>query len=84
MRSFASLKKSTATNARLVREALGSNVDFHSVSGAGHTSFLVPCGLLAPPALFADEGEFDRKAFHRQMNASVLASFNEISDNKKL
>ena len=36
-----------ATNTKLVREALGSRVEFHSVAGAGHFSFLTPCGLLA-------------------------------------
>ena len=66
-----------ATNARLVREALGSGVEFHSVPGAGHTSFLVPCGVVAPPDLCSDPGQFDRKAFHRAMNASVVAFFEE-------
>jgi len=64
-----------ATNARRVREALGSGVEFHSVPGAGHTSFLVPCGVLAPPDLCSDPGQFDRKAFHSTMNASVVAFF---------
>ena len=62
-----------ASNAKLVREGLGAKVEFHSVPGAGHTSFLRPCGLLAPPALCADEGRFDREAFHAEMNASILA-----------
>jgi predicted dienelactone hydrolase len=30
------------TNAGLIRAALGTSVDFHSVPGAGHFSFLVP------------------------------------------
>ena len=64
-----------ASNAGLVREGLGSKVEFHPVPGAGHTSFLRPCGLLAPPALCADPGQFDRKAFHEEMNASILAFF---------
>jgi predicted dienelactone hydrolase len=64
-----------ATNAKLVRESLGDKVEFHSVPGAGHTSFLVPCGLLAPPAICSDPGEFDRKSFHASMNADVLAFF---------
>jgi predicted dienelactone hydrolase len=66
-----------ATNARPIRDALGSNVDFHSVAGASHFSFLAPCGLLAPPALCSDEGQFDRKAFHREMNARVVAFFDK-------
>jgi predicted dienelactone hydrolase len=64
-----------ATNTQVVRDALGSRVEYHSVPGAGHTSFLVPCGILAPPALCADAGSFDRRAFHADMNASVIAFF---------
>jgi len=62
-----------ATNARLIREALGPQVEFHSVPGAGHTSFLAPCGILKPPGICSDPGQFDRKAFHATMNASVVA-----------
>ena len=64
-----------ATNTRVVREGLGSRAEFHSVPGAGHTSFLVPCGLLAPPAICSDPAPFDRKAFHTKMNASVVGFF---------
>jgi predicted dienelactone hydrolase len=66
-----------ATNTRLVREALGSRVEFHSVPGAGHLSFLAPCGVLKPPGICSDPGQFDRKAFHTTMNASVVAFFAE-------
>ncbi len=61
-----------ATNSKAVREALGSGAEFHAIPGAGHFSFLVPCGILGPPLLCADEGEFDRKAFHTKMNAAVI------------
>jgi len=64
-----------ATNTKIVREALGNKVEFHSVPGAGHMSFLAPCGLLAPPAICAEKGNFDRKTFHASMNADVLAFF---------
>jgi len=64
-----------ATNARPVREALGARVEFHQVAGAGHFSFLTPCGVLRPPGLCADPGRFDRKAFHAHMNSSVVAFF---------
>jgi predicted dienelactone hydrolase len=64
-----------ATNARLVREALGPRVEFHSVPGAGHLSFLAPCGVLKPPGICSDPGQFDRKAFHETMNVSVVAFF---------
>ena len=64
-----------ATNAKPVREALGPHVEFHSVPGAGHFSFLAPCGLLRPPGICSDPGPFDRKAFHADMNDSVVAFF---------
>jgi len=64
-----------ATNTKLVRDALGARVEFHSVVGAGHFSFLTPCGLLAPPEICAEQGQFDRKAFHTNMNANVIAFF---------
>ena len=71
-----------ATNAKLIREALGSGVEFHSVSGAGHTSFLTPCGVLAPGDICSDQGQFDRQAFHRNMNASVVAFFDKNLKNR--
>jgi predicted dienelactone hydrolase len=64
-----------ATNAGLIRAALGPRVEFHSVPGAGHTSFLAPCGVLKPPGICKDPGQFDRKAFHAAMNASVVVFF---------
>ncbi len=64
-----------ATNTRLVREALGPWVDFHSVDDAVHFSFLTPCGLLGPPEICSDPGQFDRKAFHANMNTSIIAFF---------
>lgn len=64
-----------ATNTKPIRETLGSRVEFHSVAGASHFSFLAPCGLVAPPEICSDKGEFDRKAFHTNMNASVVAFF---------
>ena len=64
-----------ATNAKLVREALGSRVEFRSVPGAGHFSFLVPCGILKPPGICSDLAQFDRKSFHANMNVSIVAFF---------
>ena len=70
-----------ATNTKLIREALGSWVEFHSVAGASHFSFLTPCGLLAPPEICSDQGQFDRKTFHKNMNASVIAFFEKNMKN---
>lgn len=64
-----------ATNAAPVREALGANVEFHAVPGAQHFSFLTPCGMLGPPLLCSDARSFDRRAFHRDFNANVIAFF---------
>lgn len=61
-----------------VRHLGGGQVEFHSVAGAGHLSFLAPCGgVLRPPAICSDAGDFDRKAFHATMNASVVAFFDK-------
>jgi predicted dienelactone hydrolase len=64
-----------ATNTKVVRDALGSRVEFHAVPGAGHLSFLTPCSVLAPRAVCTDPGTFDRKAFHARMDSSVVEFF---------
>ena len=64
------------SNAGRIREWLGRGVEFHAVSGAGHFSFLAPCNVLARQlALCAEQGKFDRAAFHQAMNASVVQFF---------
>ena len=65
------------TNTKLVREALGSLVEFHSVPSASHFSFLTPCGFLAPSAICSDKGQFNRKIFHTDMNTSIIMFFKE-------
>jgi predicted dienelactone hydrolase len=64
-----------ATNAKLIRDALGTKVDFHSVPDAAHFSFLVPCGVLKIPPICKDPASFDRAAFHQAMNKDVSAFF---------
>ena len=64
-----------ATNTALVGRSLGTRAELHSVPDAGHFSFLVPCGLLRPPAFCSDAGGFDRAAFHASMNAAVVGFF---------
>ena len=66
-----------ATNAKLIQEALGSRVEFHSIPGAGHTSFLAPCGLLKPAAVCSDPEGFDRRSFHVTMNDQVVKFFSQ-------
>lgn len=64
-------------NTKIVREGLGPRVEFRSVAGAEHISFLAPCGLIRPPALCNDPEHFDRNAFHKTMNESVVRFFNK-------
>lgn len=66
-----------ATNAKLIQEALGPKVAFHSVPGAGHTSFLAPCGLMKPAAVCTDPAGFDRRSFHAKMNNEVVKFFEQ-------
>lgn len=69
-----------ATNAAAVRRLLPEPPEFHLVDKAGHFSFLNTCGvaaLLLPKMLCTDPPGFDRSAFHKQFNASVVAFFNE-------
>ena len=61
-----------------VRDALPTPPEAHQAKGAGHFAFLAPCpaSLAArAPAICADPPGFDRAAFHRDMNAAVLAFF---------
>lgn len=64
-----------ATNSKLIRDALGTKVDFHSVADAAHFSFLVPCGVLKIPPICKDPASFDRATFHQTMNKDVAAFF---------
>jgi predicted dienelactone hydrolase len=63
-----------ASNGAIIRRQVAA-IESHSVAGAGHVSFLAPCALFGPPALCADEGSFDRRAFHRDMNAEIVSFF---------
>lgn len=63
------------TNAGLVRRLLPRPPDLHRVPGAGHFSFLMPCGQLNIPLLCQDGAGFDRIAFHVEFNRSVTAFF---------
>lgn len=63
------------TNAAVVRQLLARPVDFHHVAGAVHLSFLAPCGPESPPQLCQDSEGFDRSAFHREFNQSMIEFF---------
>lgn len=64
-----------ANNAEPIRAALGNKAEVHFVKGAGHFSFLAPCGVVRVPGVCNDPAEFDRRAFHERMNTNVLAFF---------
>jgi hypothetical protein len=70
-RSAVALHVPTASNERPVQAALGGKADLHVVTGAGHFSFLVPCGLIGPPFLCRDDKGFDRELFHKSFNREV-------------
>jgi predicted dienelactone hydrolase len=72
-----------ATNTDIIRIALRSPVQFHSVEKAGHYDFMKPCDprmATALPKLWArlcvEVPGFDRTAFHVQFNAEVVSFFN--------
>lgn len=68
------------TNADIVRRLLPGSPEFYLVDSAGHTSFLPPCNMvtaaLLPKRLCVDPPGFDRRAFHKEFNASVVSFFN--------
>lgn len=64
--------------AEQVRVSLPREPDYHVVAQAGHFDFLAPCSeklsALAPQICASDKA-FDRSAFHRHFNTSVIAHF---------
>jgi predicted dienelactone hydrolase len=69
--------------AEAVRIALPTPPEMHVVSGAGHYDFLAPCSAeLAKrvPAICTSEPEFDRTAFHQQLDRDVVAFFKQKLD----
>lgn len=66
-----------ATNAAVVHRLL-PGAELHLIKGAGHVSFVAPCGVarpLMPKAICTDQPGFDRKAFHAGFNKAVVAFF---------
>lgn len=67
-----------STNAVAIARYLPAHPSVHVVEGAGHGSFLTPCGIvgvLMPPMVCADAAGFDRTAFHRSFNREVVSFF---------
>jgi predicted dienelactone hydrolase len=60
-------------NAALLQRLLPKPPELHLIPGAGHFSFLPSCPLVLRWAPFCREmGRFDRAAFHREFNRSVI------------
>ena len=67
-----------AWNGAIVRDNLKVHPDAHVVQGADHFVFLAPCSeslAAAAPQICQDPGGFDRSAFHRAFNQSVVDFF---------
>jgi predicted dienelactone hydrolase len=61
-----------------VADALPVAPEFRRIPGAGHFDFLPPCTptlVRMAPAICTSEAGFDRAAFHRGLNAGLLAFF---------
>ncbi len=65
------------TNGAVVRRLLPTPPEYHAVPGAAHFSFLAPCPSWLFPMICKDAKGFDRDAFHRDLNRSVVAFFKE-------
>ena len=63
-------------SAAVVRRLLPRPPEFHLVSGAGHLTFISPCPTVIRFLWFCtEERGFDRVAFHREFNRSVISFF---------
>jgi predicted dienelactone hydrolase len=54
--------------------------EYHVVPKAGHFAFLAPCSqsmATLVPDICKDPPDFDRAAFHREFNATVVAFFKQ-------
>jgi predicted dienelactone hydrolase len=63
-----------------IADALPSKTNVNIVRGAAHFVFLAPCSAEAAksePEFCADGASFDRTAFHKQFNASLVAFFRQ-------
>ncbi len=63
------------TNEAVIRHLLSNPAEYHAVPGAGHFSFLTPCPSWLFPMICEDARSFDRVAFHREFNRSLIAFY---------
>jgi predicted dienelactone hydrolase len=65
-------------NSAVVRQGLPTAPEEHVVPGTDHFVFLAPCSEAlaeAAPQICRDAPGFDRAAFHRELNESIVAFF---------
>jgi predicted dienelactone hydrolase len=65
-------------NAPALEHSLPVRPEYHDVPGAAHFAFLAPCSVAferEAPEICVDAHGFDRAAFHRRFDDSVLAFF---------
>lgn len=65
------------TNAAVVRRLLPVETDFRFVENAAHLSFLAPCEPNIPSLICKDQPGFDRAAFHKDFNRSIVEFFKQ-------
>ncbi|WP_332454845.1 hypothetical protein [Burkholderia ubonensis] len=68
----------TPESVAAIARALPAGIEFHVVPNSQHFGFLPPCPAeLAKraPEVCSDPPGFDREAFHKQLDADVLAFF---------
>ncbi|WP_076862241.1 alpha/beta hydrolase family protein [Bradyrhizobium mercantei] len=66
-----------------INQELPVKTDYHVVRNAGHFVFLVPCSATLAakrPKICTDRPGFDRVAFHKELNADILAFFRKQLD----
>lgn len=67
-----------ASNTANIRALLPKSTEYRQVPGAGHLAFLAPCpDPSVMPAICTDKPEFDRMAFHTELNAALVAFFRQ-------
>ena len=67
-----------AWNGAVIRDNLKVHPDSHLVQGADHFVFLAPCSEAlerTTPQICQDPAGFDRAAFHREFNQSLVDFF---------
>jgi hypothetical protein len=65
------------TNAAVVRRLLPTPPEYHAIPGAAHFALLARSPAWLFPTICKDANGFDREAFHRDFNRSVVAFYRD-------